>query len=706
VSFASVLDGLIAVAAVTHAAAVLALIASGPRHGGRRGRRRQPVREPVERLLVLLGPLVALVIALATGMNPDASVGAAALCELVVVASMVALPTMRSSGAAVWSSFVLVVLASVLWGGRFVLGLQVSSPTLFCLLGSGGLALLGLPSSFVQTLEGWEVVLRSRWLRPTAPVPDWSPEHQWPRVSVHVPVHAEPPELVMDTLDHLARLRYPNFEVLVIDNNTSDPQLWKPVARHCKRLGESFRFYHVEGLTGAKAGALNWALPLTDESAELIAVVDADYQVDADWLKDTVGHFEDPKVAFVQCPHAYRDYGAVRFGRMINAEYTVFFATGMVAMNEHDAGITVGTMSLIRRQVLEEVGRLAEWCLTEDSELAIRVHAAGYSSVYLPRAYGWGVVPATFESYRRQRFRWTYGPVQELLAHWSLLTRATDSSRALRLRQRVHHVNHGLDVAMAPVRVGAVLLMALALVSMLVHGEHVAMPFALWLDATSVLFASVAIRWLVCTRGAGQTLAQAIGGTLAFLALTHVISVASSAALCRRPASWHRTEKRSEAELTKSPLTPVRAEIALAVVCLSLATTALVVDHRGGIAPALAIGVAYHGLAYLLAVVLSIMAARHLRQRPRSVGEDARRQDDLAWRQPPADSRSRASGSAAHVPGRSWTTRLVLPSSTNELSSRAATISLRFALNSPSRAVLSMLPVTTARSRRGRARRR
>ena len=50
-----------------------------------------------------------------------------------------------------------------------------------------------------------------------------------------VPAYAEPPELVV-TLDALARLRYPNFEVLVIDNNTKDPALWRPVEEHCARL--------------------------------------------------------------------------------------------------------------------------------------------------------------------------------------------------------------------------------------------------------------------------------------------------------------------------------------------------------------------------------------------------------------------------------------------------------------------------------------
>ena len=56
------------------------------------------------------------------------------------------------------------------------------------------------------------------------------------------------------------RLDYPDFEVIVIDNNTTDPALWRPVAEHCARLGARFRFFHLGIWPGFKAGALNFAL--------------------------------------------------------------------------------------------------------------------------------------------------------------------------------------------------------------------------------------------------------------------------------------------------------------------------------------------------------------------------------------------------------------------------------------------------------------
>ncbi len=137
-------------------------------------------------------------------------------------------------------------------------------------------------------------------------------------------------------------------------------------------------------------------------------------------------------------------------------------------------------MSLIRRRALEEAGGWAEWCLTEDSELAIRIHAAGYDSVYLPQPYGRGLIPETFADYRKQRFRWTYGPVQELKRHWRLfLPGPLGQPSALTLIQRLHHANHGLDVVFIGLRSLMLPLGTVAATSMVVHDEQIRVPVEL-----------------------------------------------------------------------------------------------------------------------------------------------------------------------------------------------------------------------------------
>ena len=65
---------------------------------------------------------------------------------------------------------------------------------------------------------------------PAAEAPTLVPEAPaLPKVSIHVPAYREPPEMLKQTLDAVARLEYPNFECVVAINNTPDPTLWRPI---------------------------------------------------------------------------------------------------------------------------------------------------------------------------------------------------------------------------------------------------------------------------------------------------------------------------------------------------------------------------------------------------------------------------------------------------------------------------------------------
>ena len=109
------------------------------------------------------------------------------------------------------------------------------------------------------------------------------------------------------TLDAVARLDYPNFECVVVINNTPDPAFWRPIEEHCRALGERFKFINEDNVDGYKAGALRLALAHTASDAEIIGVIDADYVVHPDWLKDLVPAFADPKVGMIQAPQDHRD---------------------------------------------------------------------------------------------------------------------------------------------------------------------------------------------------------------------------------------------------------------------------------------------------------------------------------------------------------------------------------------------------------------
>ena len=102
---------------------------------------------------------------------------------------------------------------------------------------------------------------------------------------------------------------------------------------------------------------------------------------------------------------------------MCYAEYRGFFHIGMITRNERNAIIQHGTMTLVRARLLRGAGGWAEWCITEDAELGLRMFEAGYEAQYVPISYGRGLMPDTFIDFKKQRFRWAYGAMQILKRH-------------------------------------------------------------------------------------------------------------------------------------------------------------------------------------------------------------------------------------------------------------------------------------------------
>ena len=436
-----------------------------------------------------------------------------------------------------------------------------------------------------------------------------------------MPTYAEPPELVINTLNALAQLRYPNFEVLVIDNNTKDPALWRPVEAHCLHLGKAFRFFHVDSLSGAKAGAINFALRRTAPDAELVGVLDSDYRAEPDFLERLVGFFDDPQVGFVQTPHDYREWQDSVYQRMCYWEYAYGVKNLLAALNEHGAAYTIGTMCLIRRRALEEVDGWAEWCLTEDSELTIRIYALGYSGVYLTTTFGRGLIPETFLDYKNQRFRWACGPIQQLRRHFRLLLPRRfgyHPSSSLTTAQKVHELSHGLGLLNVGLSLLLAFLGALVLASMLLHQEVVAVPLALLWAGVVFLTTGYALRWLVYRVVLGCSLWDTFGAFLAKHALSYTIAVASLAGVLNRPALWRRTNKFPVLPMGLGALNCVQAELILGLGGLSIGLGGLAAVPELGLHALLAAGVISQGLSYLAAPVLALLAERDVRLRQRA----------------------------------------------------------------------------------------
>ena len=240
-------------------------------------------------------------------------------------------------------------------------------------------------------------------------------------VSLHIPAYNEPPEILIDTIKAVERIDYPNFEIIVIDNNTKDPAVYGPVEEYC-RGRERVQFVHVAPWPGYKAGACNLALRrYTDPRAEIIGLVDADDIVQPYYLRETVPTSPTRSLGFVQTFEGNRDYEGSAYYTACVDSYQGFYLAVMSSRNERDSVPFVGTMGLFRRSALEGIGGWNEWCISEDTEASLRVLKAGWSGLYVPRCFGRGVVPPTFAGLNTQRHRWCFGAMQILRLHWRSL---------------------------------------------------------------------------------------------------------------------------------------------------------------------------------------------------------------------------------------------------------------------------------------------
>jgi cellulose synthase/poly-beta-1,6-N-acetylglucosamine synthase-like glycosyltransferase/exo-beta-1,3-glucanase (GH17 family) len=240
----------------------------------------------------------------------------------------------------------------------------------------------------------------------------------FPKVSIHIPAYYEPVDMLKQTLDAVSRLDYPNFECIVIINNTPDPAFWQPIQDHCRMLGERFVFINAEKVKGFKAGALRIAMDRTAADAEIIGILDADYVVDPDWLKDLVPVFADARVGIVQAPQEHRDEDRSLMHYMMNGEYAGFFDIGMVQRNEENAIIVHGTMCLMRRAAMDMAGGWSSDTICEDTDLGLAIFEQGWLVHYTNHRYGRGLLPDTYEAFRKQRNRWAYGGFQIVKKHW------------------------------------------------------------------------------------------------------------------------------------------------------------------------------------------------------------------------------------------------------------------------------------------------
>ena len=405
---------------------------------------------------------------------------------------------------------------------------------------------------------------------------------------------------------------YQNFEVLVLDNNTTDPALWQPLQARCAELGERFRFFHLENWKGFKAGALNYGLQQTDPRAEVVGVVDADYVVSKDWLSCLIPHFAEPNVAVVQAPQAHREWEAQPFRRMCNWEFDGFFRIGMHHRNERNALIQHGTMTLVRRSALVDVGGWSEWCICEDTELGLRLIERKFETRYVDHVLGRGLTPSDFAAIKSQRFRWAFGAMQILKAHLPQMLGRSN----LDFAQRYHFLTGWFAW------IGDALQLVFALASlawtvgMLLFPQAFGLPVAaLALPVLGFMIAKAALGPVLYRRTMDAPWVDILGASVLSVGLAHAIARGVFAGLIKRHGTFVRTPKGWKAQGALAFFGPIREELLMLCALVLGAIALLLLRGTGDIEAMLWIGIlALQCIPYTASILCQIAA--YLPERP------------------------------------------------------------------------------------------
>jgi len=487
---------------------------------------------------------------------------------------------LRIPGRIVYAVLIQILAIAVVWVAHVTSTRYLTPPAMVVwgalTLAMGLLALLILAEGKEMVDALWTRRMR-RAFQPLRPAEDRA---HWPKVSLHLAICNEPPQMVMQTIDSLLRLDYPALEIIVVDNNTKDEDVWRPIEAFCADKRDRVTFLHLPECPGFKAQALNVALAHTAADAEIVGVVDSDYLVRADWLKSLVPYFDRGDIGFVQAPQDHRDGHAGPFKRMINWEYAGFFNIGMVQRNEDNAIIQHGTMTLIRRSALAGVGNWGEWCIVEDAELGLRLLEAGYESVYVNHSFGHGLSPDSFAGYKRQRFRWAYGAMQILKRHWRSLLLPWDKSTRLTPAQRYHFVMGWLPWFADALSVVLSVMGLVWTVGLLLFPKTFDFPLTVFLAPTIAVFAFKMVRFLLLYgRKVDCSFTDAMRANIAGLSLTFTIGQAILYGFATSTKPFLRTPKCENRPALIQALAMVRAE---AVMLALLVAGALAIGLRFG----------------------------------------------------------------------------------------------------------------------------
>lgn len=238
-----------------------------------------------------------------------------------------------------------------------------------------------------------------------------------PLVLVQIPVFNER-DVVERAMEQAAGLDWPRerLEIQVLDDSTDDcVDISRACAERLRRDGVPIEVLHRSDRTGYKAGALE--LGMQQSAAEYIAIFDADFLPEADFLKRAIKpFFGNRKLALVQgrWEHCNRNENILCKAQAIGIDG--HFAVEQSARAWSGLALNFnGTCGLWRRSAIEDAGGWEHDTLTEDMDLSYRAQLRGWQCTFRSELAVPGEIPNHVDAWRSQQFRWAKGSIQTAL---------------------------------------------------------------------------------------------------------------------------------------------------------------------------------------------------------------------------------------------------------------------------------------------------
>lgn len=372
-------------------------------------------------------------------------------------------------------------------------------------------------------------------------------ESDWPFVSVVLPVFNEEP-VVSKTLDALRASDYPHFEVVVVNDGSTDNTL--SVLRDYAEMWPDLRV--IDQPNGGKSTASNNGI--AHSRGEVVVTLDGDTLFEPQTIKMLARHFSVPRKGKQVGAVA----GHVKVGNrrnILTAWQSLEYLSGICVTRMAEGlmgaiSIVPGACAAWRRDALLQAGGYSHDTLAEDADLTLSLQRLGYSIAQENAAVAWTEAPMTMSGLAKQRLRWTYGNIQTMYKHRSMLFNPRYGALGMLT----------MPYAMISVLVPLVFMPITLIVAAtsLLHGEWQAIAiFAIFVAATHMIISLVAV--IMVRENPLHLLMVPIYRVIYEPLRAYVVFGSALQAMRGRAVGWYKPERTNSVLLPPTQAPPVRA---------------------------------------------------------------------------------------------------------------------------------------------------